>query len=187
MQDFRPISESYWVEPGRILAGEHPGHSDDATARRHLSALLDAGVRSFIDLSTPGDRVCPYRRLLEKLCRDRGIDASYLAMPLPQDDVPECAGEVRDILEAIRANIRRGKRVYLHCSDGVDRTGMVVGCWLVERGFDPEAALDELARRFAAMGKAKIYRSSPSRGMQVEWVLNWVPSLGIKLEHSRAS
>jgi hypothetical protein len=187
MQDFRPLTESYWVEPGKILAGEHPGHWDDASARRRLAGLLDAGVRSFVDLSAPGDRVRPYRSILDKLCRDRGIVADYLHVPLVMHAEPECPGEVREILEAIHAHVARGVRVYVHCSDGVDRTGMVVGCWLVERGFDPEAALDELARRFGAMSKARIHRSTPSRAIHVEWVLNWVPSLGIKLEHSRAS
>ena len=63
---------------------------------------------------------------------------------------------------------------------------MVMGCWLVERGFDPGDALDELARRFAAMNKSKYYRSTPSSGLQAEWVENWEPVLGLAAERSLA-
>jgi hypothetical protein len=27
-----PIPDSYWVMPGRLLAGEYPGHKDEAQA-----------------------------------------------------------------------------------------------------------------------------------------------------------
>ena len=35
----KPIAESYWVVPGRILAGEYPG---SVTARRGLEKLQRA-------------------------------------------------------------------------------------------------------------------------------------------------
>ena len=50
-----PIPNSYWVEPGRLLAGEHPAGNDLAATRKRIAALLEAGVRSFIDLTEPGE------------------------------------------------------------------------------------------------------------------------------------
>ncbi len=179
MSDFRPISDSYWVEPGRLLAGEHPGHWDESAARRRIARLLDLHVRRFIDLSARADQVSPYHALLEKICRDRGISVSYAWLPLRENDVPHHAEDVVDVLRAIQAGLDAGERVFVHCSDGVGRTGMVIGCWLVERGFDPEVALEELARRFATMSKARSYRCTPSSGLQAEWVENWRPRLGL--------
>lgn len=187
MSDFKPIHESYWVEPGRLLAGEHPGHWDERTIRRRLASLLDAGIRVFIDLSDASDAVHCYRAELDKLGRDRGLRAEYLAHPLDSDEVPQHAEDVRHILRAIQAALQAGERVYIHCGDGVGRTGMVAGCWLVESGFDPEHALDELARRFAAMGKSRFYRSTPSSAVQAEWVENWQRSLRGSLECCQAS
>lgn len=186
MTDLKPITESYWVEPGRLLAGEHPGHWDEGLVRRRLAGLLDCGIRLFIDLSGSGDAVHPYRAALEKICRDRGMDAEYLRLPLPADGTPAYASDIIHILRAIQSGLESGERVYVHCSDGVGRTGMIVGCWLVEQGLDPDDALDQLARRFAAMGKARDYRSTPASALQVEWVENWVPLLNLHEASSQA-
>jgi hypothetical protein len=185
--DLKPISESYWVEPGRLLAGEHPGHWDEGVVRRRLTGLLDAGIRLFIDLSARSDAVHAYKAMLEKICRDRGIFAEYLWEPMRENEVPDLPEDVVHVLSAIQAGLEAGIRVYVHCNDGVGRTGMVMGCWLVERGFDPEAALVELARRFAAMNKSQSYRCTPSSALQAEWVENWERKLGLPGEASRAS
>jgi hypothetical protein len=182
----KPISECYWVEPGRLLAGEHPGHWDESVARKRIVGLLDAGIRVFIDLSTRADGVYPYEHQLAKICRDRGIDSEYLPRPLPAETVPDYADDVTDVLRAVKSSLDAGQRVYMHCSHGVGRTGMVIGCWLVERGFDPEDALDELARRFAAMNKSRHYRSTPSSALQAEWVENWEPALWLSAMRSEA-
>ena len=50
-----PLPNSYWVEPGRLLAGEHPAGKDLADTRRRILLLLEAGVRSFIDLTETGE------------------------------------------------------------------------------------------------------------------------------------
>ncbi|HRP35052.1 MAG TPA: protein-tyrosine phosphatase family protein [Gammaproteobacteria bacterium] len=186
MTDLKPISECYWVESGRLLAGEHPGHWDESVVRRRIVGLLDAGIRVFIDLSARADGVYPYHEQLNKICRDRGAVSEYLWRPLPEFEVPEHPDDVAHILRVIKTAIDSGDRVYLHCNDGVGRTGMVAGCWLVERGFDPEDALDELARRFAAMNKSRHYRCTPSSGLQAEWVENWEPALGLSAERSQA-
>lgn len=186
MTDFKPINESYWVEPGRLLAGEHPGHWDQGIVRRRMSGLLDAGIRLFVDLSTPSDAVQSYKAELEKVCRDRGIYAQYLSVPLRENAVPDHAEDVVYVLSAMQAELHAGGRVYVHCNDGVGRTGMVMGCWLVERGFDPEDALEELARRFAAMNKSRSYRCTPSSALQAEWVENWSPQLGLRNDRSHA-
>jgi hypothetical protein len=187
MADFKPITESYWVEPGRLLAGEHPGHWDENVMRRRVCGLLDAGITLFIDLTAPEDGAGAYQGLLEKVSRERGIYAEYLSVPLPEETVPDHVEDMVYALSEIQFALESGLRVYVHCTDGVGRTGMVIGCWLVERGFDPEDALDELARRFAAMNKARFHHGTPSSALQAEWVENWEPMLSMREECSEAS
>jgi hypothetical protein len=187
MTDVKPIAESYWVEPGQLLAGEHPGHWDESAARRRIARLLDAGIRLFVDLSTPADAVHPYEVILDKLCHDRGLYAEHLSVPLREDAVPDHAEDVVYVLSEIQFALESGSRVYVHCGDGVGRTGMVMGCWLVERGFDPADALEELARRFAPMNKAKSYRYTPTNALQAAWVEKWQPVLDLRAECSEAS
>ena len=47
----QPIPDSYWVAPQVLLAGEYPGARTEEEAREKLEALLDAGIRSFLDLT----------------------------------------------------------------------------------------------------------------------------------------
>ena len=51
----RPIPDSYWVEPGRLLAGEYPRDRDDATSLIKLRRLLEAGITLFLDLTEEGE------------------------------------------------------------------------------------------------------------------------------------
>jgi hypothetical protein len=46
----RPDPNTYWVVPGKLLAGEYPGAPDSEETRRRLRRFLAAGVRHFIDL-----------------------------------------------------------------------------------------------------------------------------------------
>jgi hypothetical protein len=187
MTDFKPLGESYWVEPGKLLAGEHPGHWDKGIVRRRLTGLLDAGIRLFLDLSTPSDGVRPYQAQLEKICRDRGLHAEYLAVPLRENAIPDRRDDVVYALKAIQQALQSQERIYVHCSDGVGRTGMLMGCWLVEQGLDPRHVLDELARRFATMDKSRSHRSTPSSAEQAEWVENWEPMLSAPAAHRSAA
>ena len=48
-----PLRNSYWVIPGKVLAGEHPGGSNREATREKLKRLIDAGVECFNDLTEP--------------------------------------------------------------------------------------------------------------------------------------
>jgi hypothetical protein len=52
----RPIPNSYWVQPGRWLAGEYPGAEDEAESARRIALLCAAGLDTFIDLTEAGER-----------------------------------------------------------------------------------------------------------------------------------
>ena len=59
-----PIANSYWVVPGKLLAGEYPINLDEASSRAKMGCLTTAGVRAFIDLTEEGEpaRGTPLRR-----------------------------------------------------------------------------------------------------------------------------
>jgi len=50
-----PIPNSYWVIPGRFLAGEYPGALIEPEARGKLRRMLETGITCFIDLTEPGE------------------------------------------------------------------------------------------------------------------------------------
>src|SRR5271169_3746810 len=59
----RPLMNSYWVIPGRLLAGEYPIGLDCTDARVRLAQFREAGINFFIDLTEPGE-LPAYRHLL---------------------------------------------------------------------------------------------------------------------------
>src|SRR5262245_15122551 len=91
--------DCYWVLPGQLLAGEYPGDYDEATARQKLGELLDAGIRTFVDLTEEGEH-CAYEDWLASEASARGVSASYQRFPVVDLDVPSVAG-MRDILTEI--------------------------------------------------------------------------------------
>lgn len=164
-----PLRNAYWLPlpDESILAGEYPGAPDDDETRARLRALLGAGITCFIDL-TAGERewVRPYESLLREEARAHGVEVHVHRLTIEDRGVPGVAG-MREILDRIAEAVANGQAVYVHCIGGVGRTGMVVGCHLVRRGWDGERALAEVARLFATMSPTKV-RQHPEGSPQVE-------------------
>lgn len=167
-----PLPSSYIVPGTGLIAGEYPGSTDEAEAKSRLAALLDAGVHTFVDLTTPDDGLTPYDPVLRRL--PRGELAERIHMPIP--DLRVCGDrQMRRILDAIDSALETGQTVYVHCWGGVGRTGTVIGCWLVRQGRSGQDALDEVAALYASMSEAKRRNSphSPETETQRRMVVRW--------------
>lgn len=165
--------DCYWVEPGQLLAGEYPGDVDDADARVKLEALVEAGIRVFVDLTEAGE-LRPYAPLLDELRRQHG-DLVHHRLPIRDVSVPTVA-RMREIQAVITASLAAGQPVYVHCWGGTGRTGTTVGCWLVERGQAGHEALESLKGLRATCRKAR--RRSPDTDEQTKFVEGWLPGGG---------
>ncbi len=164
-----PLPDSYWAEESRLLAGPLPAGADRDAQRGAVRALLDAGIRTVIDLRTPVEPPS-IRSLLEKLARE-SEDAAWLGFPILDGGAPS-VGQMQTILDVIDASLARKRAVYVHCQGGRGRTGTVVACWWIRHGrYEPEAALAELMRRRA--GEPNGERPSPETGAQIRLVQSW--------------
>ena len=161
--------DCYWVEPGRLMAGEYPGDWTERSARRKLRALLDAGVRTFVDLTEQGE-LDSYEEWLAKEATAAGVEVAYHREAIRDLDVPTLDG-MRVILDRIESAITAEAPVYVHCWGGIGRTGTVVCCWLVERGLSGEQALVEIAQLRDGIKKRRI--TSPEMRGQQQFVKAW--------------
>jgi hypothetical protein len=59
----KPLADSYWVIPGKLLAGKYPGAKKLQDLERRLGPILDAGFNAFIDLTESGE-MPPYEAYL---------------------------------------------------------------------------------------------------------------------------
>jgi protein-tyrosine phosphatase len=167
----RPIPESYWVEPDRLLAGEYPGRYEVELTRKRIDSLLEAGFTTFIDLTRP-DETIAYREVLLEEADVYDMKVQHLRFPIGDFGLPTPEG-MKSILDTIDAELNVGKKIYLHCWGGIGRTGTTVGCYLVRRGKTGEEALSQLADWWQAVPKSQYHQRSPETHEQLEFVRNW--------------
>jgi hypothetical protein len=164
-----PFPRSYWVDEGRLLAGEYPGAKDQAAAAAKLAELKAAGIDFFLDLTEDGESAHDGSRLRPYL--DDVAPATVRRFAVRDLDCPTVE-EMRTILDAIDEAIAAGRRVYVHCWGGVGRTGTVVGCWLIRHGRSADDALSFIRDR--RHGQPAGERPSPETKEQRRFVEAWV-------------
>ena len=162
----RPLPNSYWVIPGRLLAGEYPLGADDADAHARLARLDQAGVDYFVDLTEeyeePG-----YRHLLP-------ARSTHLRSAIVDTWVPDNAQQMQQILSDIRAALSLGRCVYVQCRAGIGRTGLVIGCFLAEEEQNGKSALKRLNRLWRQSARADSWPKVPQTREQADYIRRWL-------------
>jgi len=165
-----PLRNTHWIEPGRLLAGEHPSGAGERATRKRIAKLVGAGIDCFLDLTEPGE-IEPYELHLAGAAPGREI--AYLRRPIPDHGVPGSDAVMRDILAALDEALAGGRTVYMHCRAGIGRTNLVAGCWMAAREGAGIAALEELNRRWRANGRSRTWPVVPETPAQAEFVRGW--------------
>jgi ADP-ribosylglycohydrolase/protein-tyrosine phosphatase len=168
----RPIPESYWLAPGRLLVGEYPGSQSRADAMERLRRFLQSGVTCFVDLTEP--RELPSYEALLPFATPEGRRVEYLREPIPDHGVPQGIEVMQRVLAMIDDALEAGHVVYVHCRAGLGRSAMVAGCWLAGRHALGSDALEELQRCFQQSAKSQYWSEVPETAEQAEYVRNWV-------------
>jgi hypothetical protein len=174
----KPFDRSYWVEPGRFLAGFYPGGLSEQEAKQKLDALLDIGITCIVNLMEEdeldhnGQLFRPYTPLLMALAAARRIEVTYVRMPVRDQGIPTIA-TMQMILDTIDSAMKRKQATYVHCWGGLGRTGTVVGCYLARHGI---ASGDEALNRIVHLRRnhdAAFLRPSPETPRQRDMVCQW--------------
>lgn len=170
----RPLPNSYWVIPGRLLAGEYPIGADYTDARARLARFHEAGINHFIDLTEKGE-LPAYRHLLPVYTR-------YQDSPIPDSCVPASVTQMLQLLSDIRAAVEGKRCIYIHCREGIGRTGLVVGCYLADAAGDGKGVIQELNQLWQQSERAKSWPTIPQTAEQSDYIRRWP-----KLASSRRS
>lgn len=160
----KPIENSYWVVPGKFLAGEYPRDKAEESSQLKINAIIQSGVTAFIDLTEEHEGLLPYSHLLGSVSHQR--------FSIRDVSTPKSADLTTEILDTIDHHILQGGTVYLHCWGGVGRTGVIVGCWLARHDCNGEAALHLLRVLWQDCPKS-VNRKSPETEQQEQYIVCW--------------
>jgi ADP-ribosylglycohydrolase/protein-tyrosine phosphatase len=164
-----PIPNSYWVLPGRLLAGEYPGSTSRAEAMQRIEKLIAAGINSFLDL-TEADELPAYHTLLAELTEQ---PLGYRRLSVTDHSIPESAQRMSDILDHLDAELNAGRRVYVHCRAGIGRTGTTIACHLIRSGLANDAAMERLQVLWRQCARSRSWPTVPETDEQIDFVRRW--------------
>lgn len=166
-----PFPNSYWVRPGRLLAGEHPALLDSVGNRERMRQMLDLGIAAFLDLTEPDETADlePYMPIAQQILGP-ARQLAYCRIAIPDMGVPAPA-DMQRALDVIDQIMAAGRAIYVHCWGGIGRTGTVVGCHLVRTGMGGDAAIRKIAH--LRQGTPDEGYPAPARDIQRQMVLGW--------------
>lgn len=160
-----PLPNTYWVIPGRFLAGEYPATDTLAETQGRLEVLHSAGINYFLDL-TEEDELPPYHYLLP-------ASTKYLRHPIRDTEVPDDVAQMQEIQARVRAALMFHRSLYVHCRAGIGRTATVVGCFLVEQGLEGKPAVAELNELWQQSARSMSWPKVPQTAAQATYIQRW--------------
>lgn len=118
---------------GFVFAGSE---GDDASLEDDLTFLMDLGVRALVSLTE--------EPLAENVVRRFPI--AYLHIPIA-DMAPPTMEQVHRFIEFIEQAEQEGRPAAAHCDAGQGRTGTMLACYLVWKGYTTADAVNLVRRK----------------------------------------
>ena len=118
-----------WVEPDILAVGQVP------MSDRDLTTLYKEGIRAVVNLRVP-----PY----PQDWTNPGLKITHI--PVEDMSIPT-ENQVTEFLITVQYHFERGEPVYLHCTAGCGRSGVMVALWLASlQKFDTATEIIEYIR-----------------------------------------
>lgn len=121
--------QSQWgaIGGGFLKIGHKPGGK-----KRSFKQLFDEGTTTIFTILSEREGALQ----IQKNCEKSGI--KWLWLPLPNGDIPNeiMISEIIDKLKIVKTLLENQEKIYLHCSAGLHRTGMITNCLLRFLGYD---------------------------------------------------
>lgn len=165
-------TELYWIEgpwPGRLAIMPRPRGGDwledEITSWRRL------GIHGIVSALT-GEEIAELDLIREKeLCEEAGIE--FVAFPIADRGVPLSAKDTLELGGRLEQELARGRKVAIHCRQGIGRASLLAACVLAVGGVDAASAFERIAE---ARGCAV-----PDTSEQRAWVARFARELRSEL------
>ena len=176
-----PLPRTYWVLDGKFLAGAYAGQHDPIAHEVRLTALFNAGLRTFVNLmeedetNNDGMPFVRYDEQLHQIASKANDRVECLRLPIADGHVTTHE-HMNEILEAIDGSLKSDRPVYLHCCGGMGRTGTVVCCWLLRHGLASKENVLSMLRTLRQADLQRATMPAPENQTQCQFVLDWPES-----------
>lgn len=137
-------NELHWVNgpwSGRLALAARPRGGD--WLKDELASWKVAGVDTVVSLLTR-DEECELK--LQDEARDaKAQGMTFLSLPIPDRQVPDSEASLSSTVQLMDEALSSGKNVLVHCRQGIGRTGLIAASLLINKGWEPEAAIELLS------------------------------------------
>jgi protein-tyrosine phosphatase len=118
---------------GLLVGSENPrAHPDPAGAVRSL--IERYGLRAMLTLTQEFYDF-----------RIPGLQQHHVPLPNSRRADKE---KYQEAVRVVRTHVRAGQPILVHCQRGLDRTGVVIGCYLVSTGRPADEVIEEILSKF---------------------------------------
>ncbi|MDZ7360094.1 MAG: dual specificity protein phosphatase family protein [candidate division KSB1 bacterium] len=157
-------TDLYWVEGpwlGRLAISSRPRGGDWLEDEIRSWRRVDLDV--IVSLLT-SDEIADLDLAREaELCHAHGLQ--FLSFPIVDRSVPSSRKAALDFVSTLEKVLAEGKRLLIHCRQGIGRSALIAACLLVLSGLQPETA-------FRRVGTARGV-SVPETPEQQKWVMEF--------------
>lgn len=164
----------YWVDaqmPGRLGIVERP--AGDSRLAREVKAMRAAGVDTLVSLLTFEESVGCGLLDESELCEREGI--RFVSFPVRDHGLPESSRAVGQLVEELRADLRQGKSIAMHCWAGIGRSSLLLASILCAEGWRVDEA-------FFRISRARGFHT-PDTAEQFHWVEAFAAELPEAIPH----
>ena len=147
-------TKSYWVPLGNgcLKIGHKPGRKNS------LQSLRDEGTSTVVTLMGQREGA----ESIGQAVRSYGME--WIWLPLRNADLPakKMNPEFFKLFAGIKEKLEKGGKIFIHCSAGMHRTGMITNALLIYLGYDRETA-------FKLLQKLRPVAAQEVRRHRLEW------------------
>jgi protein-tyrosine phosphatase len=128
-----------WIRKPAIIARPRGGEwlADDLRQIKH------EGFDVLVSLLTPAE-VKEFDLVREEEI-SKAVDLEFVSLPIPDLGVPQSTDAFGGVVDHLIAALQSGKKIAIHCRQGIGRSGLLAAALLMCSGIDPEVAIQRVS------------------------------------------